>query len=141
MTAEGEAKKAITDGLKLTIPGIPPSGNHYIKHGVIRGQLRSYKTAEARKFAATVAAIVAGRTIAPESPKERKKVAYRIIVEVILGKKQRQDADNGLKVTIDSLKDCKVIHSDARVQEAIGRVDWKQRPAQGRTEIFAEVIK
>lgn len=135
-----EAENLKRGKIELTIPFIPPSQNHYVKHAVIAGRLRSYQTKEAKEYKSAVSVIARGRTIAPESGKERKKVKYRVVVTVFLGTKQRQDADNGLKVGIDALKEAGVIHSDARVQEAIGRVNWDLRPAQGYTYITAEVI-
>lgn len=126
--------------IELSIPMLAPSQNHYVKHACIRGQLRSYKTAQAEAFYATVAAYAKGRTISPETDKERKKVAYRVTVRAILGPKDRRDADNSLKCCLDALKDCGVIHSDARVQEVIGKVVWDQRKFGPCTQIRAEVI-
>jgi Holliday junction resolvase RusA-like endonuclease len=127
--------------IEFVVPGlIPPTGNMYVRHAVINGQLRSYQTKEAKAFKAIVAAYAQRRTISPIAKKDQAKVKYRVIITVVLGKKQRQDADNGLKVGIDSLKECGVIHSDARVAEAIGRVIWNDRE-RPRTIFFAEVIK
>jgi Holliday junction resolvase RusA-like endonuclease len=132
----------LADGvIDMTVPMLAPSQNHYVKHAVIRGQLRSYKTSEARSFYATVAAYAAGRTISPESDKERKKVAYRVTVTAILGPKDRRDADNSLKCCLDAIKDCGLIHSDARVKQVIGNVEWNMRKYGPATRIRAEVIK
>lgn len=127
--------------IQLYIPLTAPSGNHYKKPRVFGKGISWYLTPEAQAFKSAVAAIAKGRTISPDSPKARAKVKYRVTVLVVLGKKQRQDADNGLKVGLDALKDAGVIHSDARVQEAIGRVNWNLRPDQGYTVLTAEVIQ
>lgn len=126
--------------LTLTIMGMtPPSVNHAWKHSVIAGHLHSYKTATAKSFTAAIASEAAGRTIAPESDRERAKVKYRVISTAYLGKGVRLDADNQLKVVIDALVKCGVIHSDARVQEASGCVCWSERD-NPRTVIECEII-
>lgn len=126
--------------MKITVPLLPPSVNHYVKHAVIAGRLRSYQTAEAKAFKAAVAMLAAGRSISPSTASQRRKVAYRVTVTVTLGPKQSLDASNSIKVAEDALVQCGVIHSDARVAEVIGRVIWNKRAEGPRTDITVEVI-
>ena len=127
--------------LELLIPGLtPPSVNHAWKHRRIGNHIATYKTATAKSFAAAVVLIAAGRTIAPECEKARAKVKYRVCVTAFLGKGVRLDADNQLKVSLDALTACGVIHSDARVAEATGKVVWNERD-NPRTLIEVEVME
>jgi Holliday junction resolvase RusA-like endonuclease len=87
----------------FTVPGLPPSGNHYVKHS--RG--RHYKTPEAVKFQQDMAILAAGRKIDAEF--------YAVQIHVKLGPKRKGDVDNFAKVVLDGLKLAGVIHSDAAV--------------------------
>lgn len=127
--------------IEISLPMIPPSGNHYKKPRVVNGHLSWYLTKEAVSFKEAVAAMARGRSISPDTALERAKVAYRITVTVTLGPKQRQDADNGLKVSLDALKDCGAIHSDARVSTVTGHVIWDQRKFGPNTTIRAQRVE
>ena len=97
-------------------------------------------TAEAKAYTDAVIIFARGRTVAPATAKERKKVRYRVHVDVYLGVKQRLDADNCGKLLCDSLQKAGVIHSDAFVG------DFRVRPhkddrANPRTEFFVTRIE
>jgi len=131
--------------VRLTIPGIPPSGNHYKSairrklvngHGVLGFQL----TPEAQTFRDLVWLQANGRTIAPATDRERDKVRYALTVTVYLGAGQRGDGDNFWKCIADSLQHAGVIHSDARVRRWVLEVEDCDRE-HPRTEILAERIE
>ncbi len=113
--------------LTLTIPLVPPSVNHYVRH-TRKG--RHYITREAKAFLAAVEIFAAGRKVAAK--------AYRVEFTVYLGKGARGDADNYAKCVLDGLAKAGVIHSDAAVAElAVGkRRDW----ANPRTEITVRAL-
>lgn len=112
----------------ITIPGIPPSGNHYVKHS--RG--RHFKTAEATKFQADIAILAAGRTLS-----FHKKARYVVEIHITLGPKEKGDIDNFLKVTLDGLVKAGVIRSDAAIDALIVS---KDRGPVSETRIIAAEI-
>ena len=118
----------IEDLVAFTVPYLtPPSVNHYTKPCKYIGKdgyLHTGRklTAEAKAFKDAVAIFARGRTVAPLSNSERRKVKYRVEVHVYLGPLQRLDADNCGKLLCDSLEDAGVIHSDAFVG------DFRVRP-------------
>lgn len=117
--------------LKISVPLTPPSVNHY-KMKDRRGHW--YVSKEATAFKAAVAIINAGREARLYPGKDR----YHVHIAIFLAAKQRLDIDNGLKVTLDALKDCGAIHSDAAVTAlsvAMGR-----DPDNPRTDIDIEVL-
>jgi len=89
--------------LSLTVPLIPPSVNHYVKHS--RG--RHYRTAAADDFMLLVKQAVKGRQVRAK--------AYAVSIAILLGQKQRGDLDNFAKVVLDSLVKAGAIDSDSRV--------------------------
>ena len=98
------------------VPLVPPSVNHYVKH---TRNGKHYTTAESRSFKDAVALYARGQHI-EEGP-------YKVQISLLLGKSQRLDIDNGLKVSLDALVFAGVIDSDANVKELhifMGR-DWK----------------
>ena len=123
-------------GLKFTVPMIPPTVNHYVKH---TRSGRHYVTKEGMAFKAAVGLLARGATVAPETRRDRSKARYRLTVRVFLGPKQRGDGDNLWKCVADGLVEANVIHSDAAVKEWLMFVDGDER-IQGRTEIEVERI-
>jgi crossover junction endodeoxyribonuclease RusA len=107
--------------VRFTVPLIPPSVNHYVKH---TRNGRHYVTAEAKAFKEAVAIFAKGRVEADE---------YLVVSIVWLGAGQRGDVDNFPKVVLDALVDAGVIHSDAAVREI--RFRKERDPKNPRTEI------
>jgi Holliday junction resolvase RusA-like endonuclease len=111
----------VEEMVAFTVPYLtPPSVNHaYLpckytgKDGYTHTGRKLSKDAKAFKDA--VAIFARGRTVAPATDRERRKVKYRVEVDVYLGPNQRLDADNCGKLLCDSLEDAGVIHSDAFV--------------------------
>jgi Holliday junction resolvase RusA-like endonuclease len=67
-----------------------------------------------------------------------RKLRYHVRINVMLGKGQRLDIDNGLKVCLDALKDCGAIHSDAAVTAL--SVSMGRDAENPRTEIEVEAL-
>lgn len=93
--------------MKLVIPLIPPSVNHY-KMRARNGHY--FVTKEAKAFKEAIAIFYA-------NGKHDVSWAWRYQVDVALylGKGQRLDADNCGKVILDGLQEAGVISSDAKV--------------------------
>jgi Holliday junction resolvase RusA-like endonuclease len=114
----------IEQGISFTVPYLtPPSANHYKRPCKYTGKdgfrhLGFKLTKEAKAYFDAVAIFARGRTVAPATDSERRKVRYGVTVIVYLGHKQRLDSDNALKVAIDALQHAGVIHSDAFVEES-----------------------
>jgi len=89
--------------VNITVQGIPPSANHYVKHS--RG--RHFRTPEAEAFIWAVA-------IAAGSQQIRAK-CYVVSIGVYMGKGDRGDVDNFPKVCLDALVKARVIDSDAKI--------------------------
>jgi len=127
----------------FTVPYLtPPSVNHYTKPCMYTGKdgnpHRGKKlTKEAKAYIDAVAIFARGRTVAPATDAERRRVRYRIVVRVVLGFNQRLDSDNSLKVAIDSLKHCGVIHSDAYSEDSRALIVKNERH-NPRTEFIVE---
>jgi Holliday junction resolvase RusA-like endonuclease len=126
----------------FTVPHLcPPSVNHYKEPTVYRkrdgiGFVRGFKlTPEAKAFKAAVAIFARGRTVSPITNSERRKVKYRVEVDIYLGPNQRLDADNGGKLLLDGLQEAGVIHSDAFVAPFIV-TPHKDERTNPRTEFF-----
>lgn len=110
--------------IRLTIPLVPPSVNHYkmkSRHG------HWYVTPEATGFKHAIAIMFGGREFGPHK-------AYELDVTVYLGAKQRGDGDNFWKVIADGLKDCGAIHSDAAV------TDWYMHVRRDRENPRTEIV-
>ena len=90
--------------LEITVPMIPPSANHYVKH---TRNGRHYITKEAIAFRAAIALFAKGQQI-------RFKF-YAVEIYLCLGPKQKQDLDNCAKVVLDSLVKGSIIDSDAKI--------------------------
>jgi Holliday junction resolvase RusA-like endonuclease len=111
--------------LRLTIPGNPPTGNHYKKPNTRGGYLHWYLTAEAKAWYATVAALAAGRKVSGS----RLMLDYRVYVPT----RRRGDLDNYLKCLQDSLVLAGVIEDDNLIVELRGIKVYDKGNA--RTEI------
>lgn len=92
--------------ITLTIPGMPPTVNSYVRHS--RG--RHFKTSEATKFQSDIAILAAGRSLDCG-----KKTRYAVEIHITLGPKAKGDLDNFCKVCLDGLVIAKVIRSDAAI--------------------------
>jgi crossover junction endodeoxyribonuclease RusA len=108
--------------VSFTVPLVPPSVNHYVKH---TRSGRHYVTAEAKAFKEAIGIIARGHGVFAS--------ACEVSIVVYLGKGMRGDLDNFFKVTLDGLVSAGVIRSDAdiTVLSGIRRRD-KENP---RTEI------
>jgi len=131
--------------IRIEIPGLtPPSVNHYKVPVMVRtrqGRVKSFAiTPEARAFQDAVAVFAGGRSLTPETKKERDKVVYCVEAMIVLGAKDRLDIDNGMKVLLDGLQKAGVIHSDARVGEMHVKMVWDQRD-NPRTEIEVSIVE
>jgi Holliday junction resolvase RusA-like endonuclease len=122
--------------IHLTVPGIPPSGNHY--KGLNRRTGRWFVRKPAIGFKADVAVMLAGRVMPVAK-------AYKVEALVYLPKGKRGDADNFNKVILDALQAAGAFPgrkgkrgSDARVRrpEIETRRDWNNP----RTEITITVL-
>jgi Holliday junction resolvase RusA-like endonuclease len=106
----------------ISVSGIPPSLNHYVRH--CRGG--HFRTEEAESFAQKVAlAALRYRGMEVE--------AEEVEIHVTLGPKQRGDLDNFCKVPLDSLVRCGVIRSDAAITRLVVE---KYRSDNPHTDIF-----
>lgn len=109
--------------VSFTVPYLtPPSVNHYKESCYYKGRdglsHKGFKRGDqANAFRDAVAIFAQGRTVAPESAKERKKTRYTVEITIVLGANSRLDADNGMKVALDALQAARVIHNDAYVSE------------------------
>lgn len=107
--------------MTFTVPHLtPPSVNHYKNQCIYTGKdgylHRGYKRgAEANAFYDAVAIFARGRTVAPPTDAERRKVRYGVRIDIYLPHRARLDFDNGLKCGCDALVNAGVIHSDAKV--------------------------
>ena len=115
--------------IHITVPGIPPSANHY--KGLNRRMGRWYVRKPAISFKADVAVILAGRRM-PDAK------AYKVEIIVYLPKGKRGDAANFEKVTCDALQAAGAIKNDSRARrvEIETRRDW----SNPRTEITITVL-
>jgi Holliday junction resolvase RusA-like endonuclease len=107
--------------LRIEIPLVPPTVNHYKKPALFRRKSGGppvrgmVLTKQAIAFKAAVAICARGETLAPAKESERRKVRYMLHAAVYLGKNQRGDGDNFWKCLADGLVEAGVIHSDAAV--------------------------
>jgi crossover junction endodeoxyribonuclease RusA len=119
------ALKPVPDPIAFTVPLLPPTVNHYVKH---TRSGRHYESSEAIRFKEALSVFARGRSIRAEE--------YRVSVVIYLGKGDRGDVDNYLKCVLDGCVDAGVIHSDAAVRKLSieKHRDWEQP----RTEIHIE---
>lgn len=113
---------------RVTIPMVPPSVNHYVKHfrngaHVVQPAAKSFKYAVA--MLSKDCEHFTG-----------KKTTYTVTLGIFLGPKQKGDIDNFPKVVLDSLKDAGIIHTDAAVKHL--HVSLARDHDNPRTEIEVE---
>jgi len=113
-------KYFIEDEVSFTVPLTPPSVNHAYRPVMYTGKdgyaHRGRKLSkEATAYKHAVAIFARGRTVAPETDKERRTVRYSVELRIYLGRNQRLDADNAGKLAIDALVYAGVIHADHKV--------------------------
>ena len=106
--------------IAFTVPLVVPTGNHYKKPMHYTGRagythLGFRLTAETKAFRQAVCIFARGRTCIPADPRERRKARYNVTVKVTLGRGQRMDEDNCLKVSLDALQYAGVIDTDSKV--------------------------
>jgi Holliday junction resolvase RusA-like endonuclease len=90
--------------VKIVIPLIPPSVNHY-KMRTRKGV--TFVSREAKSFKEAVAVIAGGQRSDGKF--------FRVHIAVFLGKGGKGDVDNFAKCCLDGLADARVIHSDAAI--------------------------
>jgi Holliday junction resolvase RusA-like endonuclease len=113
-----------TRSYALSVPLIPPSVNHYVRH-VWRGtKVSHYLTDEAQGFK-TAVQILSKDALLPVGE-------YGVRMRLYLGKGQRGDIDNFPKCVLDALKG-QVIASDGMVKHL--EVDINRDWDNPRTEI------
>lgn len=113
--------------VSFTIPGTPPSVNHYKS----RGRAGYYRRETADSWYATVAAMAHGQTVAD------KRCNYEVEAVVYLGPKQKGDLDNFAKCLLDSLVHAGVIDTDARVARLLL---VKCRDREARTAVIVTAV-
>lgn len=127
--------------LKIVIPMLPPSVNHYVKHFIVRGQQRHVKTPEAIKWGEDVMTFARGGYITGKR--------FAISLRYRMGEGDGFDVDNLNKCTLDSIAAAGCIRDPkgARLSDRwfkrmqVEILDSKQDRAQGpQTEIVIEAI-
>jgi crossover junction endodeoxyribonuclease RusA len=114
--------------LTFTVPLVPPTVNHYVKH---TRNGRHYVTAEARSFKDAVGIFARGEQLNGK--------AYSVSFIVYLKAGQKGDVDNFAKVVLDGLVSAGVIDTDAKVKTL---TITKERDVENpRTEITVGVIQ
>jgi len=123
--------------LYLSVPGAPPSVNHYVKHTRHGGH---YKTGAAESFKQEIALAVKRQFVIAKK--------FRVDMEIVLAKGDKGDIDNFPKLVLDGLADAGVfrtpkgkIVSDAHVCQMGVTVDREWRPECGYTCIKVTAVK
>lgn len=107
--------------ISFTVPYlIPVTGNHYKRPCKYTGRdgfrHMGFKiTNEAKAYYEAVAIFAQGRTVAPQTDAQRRRVRYAVQIDVYLGARQRGDFDNFWKCGLDALVKCGAIHADSAV--------------------------
>jgi Holliday junction resolvase RusA-like endonuclease len=110
--------------IAFTVPFVAPSVNHLYAPAMYTGKdgnphmgRKISKEAKAYKEAVYffVRDLRGSTSLSPDTDRERRAVKYTVEIDVYLGPKQRGDADNFAKISIDALVYAGVIHSDANV--------------------------
>lgn len=112
--------------VSFTVPLVPPTVNHYVKH---TRSGRHYVTQEATEFKKALAIFANGARLEGKS--------YSVGIGIYLAAKQKGDVDNFGKCVLDGLKDSGVIDSDAKVQSL--QIAKFRDAANPRTEITVAV--
>ncbi|MCL6481040.1 MAG: RusA family crossover junction endodeoxyribonuclease [Firmicutes bacterium] len=110
------------DALTITVPLVPPSVNHYVRHTRTG---RHYVTREGKAYKRAVALFARGKCVRAKR--------YELEAVIYLGYGQRGDGDNFWKVVADGLVEAGVIHSDAAVS------DWILRKRRDRNNPRTEI--
>ena len=111
--------------LRLVVPSVPPSGNHYRTYRVVNAGKKSfvqwYHTARAKEWWNLVAAAAKGRRLAAES--------YEVHFIVYRATLRNTDVDNFSKCVFDGLTRAGVIPDDKYIDDFHGhrRLD-RQNP-------------
>lgn len=118
--------------LRLEIPMIPPSGNHYKTYKIVYTAAGAfaqwYLTKEAKDFYGCVEMVAGGRFISGPS--------LEISFIVFLPAGRRYDVDNYPKCILDSLKHSSVIRDDIDVDDL--HCHRRRDPANPRTVIIVK---
>ena len=120
-------QQAGTESVYITVPLVPPSVNHYVKH---TRSGRHYVTKEGIEFKRAVGLFSQGQTLAVKR--------YELHARIYLGHGQKGDGDNFWKVIADGLVEAGVIHSDAAVSRWVLELDRDK--ANPRTEITVKAF-
>jgi Holliday junction resolvase RusA-like endonuclease len=132
--------------VEFVVPGIPPSVNHMKLPAVFRDRRTGVRhkgmrlSPQAKAFYRDVGVFSRGRTVSPEDFKARQNVRYLVRAKVVLGVRQRGDADNFGKCICDGLQKAWVIHSDAFVVDCQITVEKNDRQ-NPRTEFHVERLE
>lgn len=118
--------------ITINVPFLPPSVNHYTLPGRFGGR---YKTKEAKKFETDFAYFVNGQSVVGKS--------FSVSIYITLGKGERGDTDNYLKLTVDALADNGVFVSPKGKELSDAYVDqlYVCRDRKSRPETSSMVIK
>lgn len=123
--------------LSFSMPLVPPSVNHYVKHFRNGGHA---VTGEAAAFKAAVAAFAAGGTV--------EGVRFRVTIIITVPVKGRGDVDNFPKLVLDGLADAGVFRNkkgkrltDSTVESLHVTLDRDARPLTGRTFIGVSALR
>ena len=106
-----------TTELRIEIPGVPPSGNHYKTYRVVGKHVQWYHTAKAKAWWGTVAAFARGRHIESN--------CYNVSWVVYFPNARLTDVDNLEKTLFDGLARAGVITNDRHIRDHHGytRID------------------
>lgn len=122
--------------ITFTVPLVPPSVNHYVKHTRTG---RSYVTAEAMEFKIAIAVYANHSSVRAKT--------FSVSIAVVLPKRARGDVDNFPKLCLDGLADAGVFLnrkgkrvSDAYVRHLVVDLDTASRPDEGCTVIFVDAL-
>lgn len=129
MTRKGP--EAAIQEVHITVPLVPGSVNHYVRHCIVRGQQRRFKTKEASAFLDAVAICAQGQTIRADE--------YSVSLTVYFAKGQKGDADNLAKLPLDGLVKAGVIHSDAAITDL--HISKRRDRENPRTEIVVRAAQ
>lgn len=83
----------MSEQVKITIPMLPPSVNHYIKHAVVRGKQRHFKTPETEAWERDFGYFVRGQYVIGKR--------FAVILRFRMGEGDGFDVDNLNKCTLD----------------------------------------
>lgn len=120
--------------ITFTVPLVPPSVNHYVKH---TRNGRRYVTDEASAFKDSVAIAASGLYVRAKR--------FQVTLVIVLGKGDRGDVDNFPKLVLDGMAGCGIFQdakgkrsSDAHVRDLRVIVNADLRPETGYTEVEVE---